>query len=305
MKKNTCAIIVTYNPNIELLTKLVSSLKQQCPIIIVDNYSLKPYSKQIDNLIKASQATLIPLSENAGIAKAQNTGIQYVEENLSEIRYVAFFDQDSIPESNFIDTLYSEYFELEKSHQIAMIGPSLYDPRSESFHAFHLIKGWRYLHIAPEQMPQDTIECFYVNSSGSFCALNIFKQVGGYNDDFFIDHVETEWNLRARDMGYCFYGTKKTKLIHYMGDDIITFSILAKKVTLPYRNPLRHQYLFRNSVYLLKQKYVPFSWKFHCFIKLSVTFIAFGYFSNETQKQRRAMIDGVHAGIKNTSGKIE
>lgn len=303
MNINVCAIVVTYNPAIEIFFELITSLVNQCNIVVVDNCSTGECVNDIYELSSRFDFTLLSQPENTGIAKAQNIGIDYINTHMPDTEYLVFFDQDSIPDNNLINILHHEYLKLESSN-IAMIGPTLYDPRSNTYSGFHILKNFKYSHVHPDVMPHDTIECLSVNSSGSFCSLNIFKIVGKYNEGLFIDHVETEWCFRARNLGYKFFGTKLTKITHYMGDDIIEFPVLFKKITLPYRSNLRHYYLFRNSFFLLKKNYVPMIWKIYCVFKLLFTFVLFGFFSKESSRQRRSMILGIKDGFKGISGKF-
>lgn len=39
-------------------------------------------------------------------------------------------------------------------------------------------------------------------SSGSLIKSNIFDQTGFFKEDFLIDHVDTEWYLRAKVKGF-------------------------------------------------------------------------------------------------------
>ncbi len=305
MKINACAIIVTFNPEKVLLFELINSLYKKCQIIIVDNGSSRQCLEDSILACKEYQCKFISLTNNFGIAKAQNEGIKHVERNMPSINYLAFFDQDSIPDSDFINIMLNEYQKIETREKLALIGPSLYDPRSKAYHGFHQLGKITYSHVSPEDMLVDTIECLSVNSSGSFGSIDVFKKVGYYDEDLFIDHVETEWCFRAIEKGYHFYGTKKTKIKHHMGKDVLEYSLFGTKINLPYRTPLRHQYLFRNSIFLIRKSYVPFVWKFYCFVKLVLTFTLFGFFTKESVKHRQSILRGLKSAFNNEKGKIE
>ena len=83
MKSEIYAVIVTYNPNLDLLAKLILSLQEQVGgIVIVDNGSenISHIRSGIGNLPRK----LIKLSENKGIAYAQNQGIMYAESRRAQ-----------------------------------------------------------------------------------------------------------------------------------------------------------------------------------------------------------------------------
>ena len=86
------AIIVTYNPNIENVENLCSTLTQQdAYVVVVDNGStnLLELSAKLTN----NKTCLLALNKNMGIAYAQNRGINKAIESRAD--YVLFFDQDS------------------------------------------------------------------------------------------------------------------------------------------------------------------------------------------------------------------
>ena len=104
MKKNNVevgAIVVSYNPEYSRLLSLCDSLSKQVDVIIlVDNGSNNFISEKIsiaDNVI------VISLRENQGIATAQNVGIKKIID--LGLKYVVFFDQDSIVPNGLIGCL--------------------------------------------------------------------------------------------------------------------------------------------------------------------------------------------------------
>lgn len=304
MNTDVCAIVVTYNPDFRLFGAQIESLDNQCAVLVVDN-SEKPDIKNLIN--KKCQEFCIKLVDmgcNVGLAKAQNSGIQFVRDAFPESKYIVFLDQDSIPSSRFITSMRSEYKCICKKERIAVLGPSLYDPRAKSYHSFHLIHGALYKKTNPVTLKNKTIPCSMINSSGSFCSVDVFEDIGCFDESLFIDHVETDWCFRAKSMGYKLYGTTKVVLEHYMGDDVLEFSVLGKKRFMPYRNPLRHHYLFRNSIKLLKRDYIPFVWKLYCMVKLTYTAVIFSIFSRERKGQMKAMWLGIKDGISGAKGKI-
>lgn len=95
---DTCAIIVTYNPIVSRVKKLINSLEEQnCDYFVIDNSPNK-----IDDLTTERYKWL---GGNKGIAQAQNEGIQWALE--AKYPYIIFFDQDSDIQKEFVPTLLS------------------------------------------------------------------------------------------------------------------------------------------------------------------------------------------------------
>ena len=304
MSPQVCAITVTFNPDIEILGRQLNSLSVQCNVVVVDNASGDSVRRDLFSVCEKYSATFVVLDENYGIAHAQNEGVKVARHRYPGCAYLLFLDHDSVPTEAFVDTMLDQYQTLEKAEKVAAIGPSLFDPRTGDFHGFHVIKGMRYLRVNPADMKQDAIECSTVNSSGTLCSLTAFDDVGGYDEHLFIDQVETEWCFRARKAGYHVYGSRTASMEHRMGDDVVSFSFMAKEISLPYRNPLRHRYLVRNSVLLLRRGYVPPVWKFYCIGKLLLTFVLFGFFVPESREQRESILRGIRDGIGGVTGRI-
>lgn len=306
MNIEVCAVIVTYNPDIDLLKRQIGSLVNQCKVIVVDNSEDSESQNNVFKISERFETTNIVMGSNFGIAAAQNAGVKLAQKKFLDVRYILLLDQDSIPSDHFVDVLYSEYRRINKTEKIAVLGPALYDPRAKQFHGFHVLKGLRYRRLKPAKSEPSPIECTTVNSSGSFFSVDIFRDVGEFENNLFIDHVETEWSFRAKNLGYKLYATVKVSLEHYMGDEVLTFSLLGMRdVFLPYRSPLRHHYLFRNSLVLLRRPYIPIVWKLYCLIKLLFTFAIFLTFSNERRAQLKGMLRGVRDGLLGRHGKIK
>lgn len=304
MNTDVCAIVVTYNPDFKLFGAQIKSLVKQCTVLVVDNSEKSDIKNMVCRKCREFGVELVEMEFNVGLAKAQNSGLKFVRDALPECKYIVLLDQDSMPSARFVTSMRSEYRHICKDARIAVLGPSLYDPRAESYHCFHVIRGILYKKINPVTLQNKTIPCSMINSSGSFCSVDVFEDIGCFDESLFIDHVETEWCFRAKNMDYKLYGTTKVMLEHYMGDDVLEFSMLGKKRFMPYRNPLRHRYLFRNSIKLLKRDYIPFVWKFYCLVKLAYTVVVFSVFSRERRRQVKAMWLGVKDGITGAQGKI-
>ena len=97
-----------------------------------------------------------------------------------------------------------------------------------------------------------------LNSSGTLISTIAFHVIGEFDSHLFIDHVETDWCFRAKAKGFKLYATTKTKLTHFMGDDICYYWFFRKN-SMPYRSPSRHYYLARNSILAPEKKLYPCS----------------------------------------------
>jgi rhamnosyltransferase len=303
---STVAVIVSFNPDFNVLRKILAPLAAQCPVVIIDNGSSQSTLTSLVQLVQNTDSVeLIKLHENMGIAHAQNTAIRHITENNTAAKYILTLDHDSIPPGGMISCLETTFESLEdQGTPVAAVGPVLYDPRDNSLLKFHKTKLFFPGKIKPERISDNhpAVEVDGLNSSGTLMSTQAFRLIGEFDSSLFIDHVETDWCFRARAKGFKLFATTGTRLTHHMGDDVCYYWFFGKK-SMPYRSPARHYYLARNSILLQKRAYIPAAWKVSNILKFCFTFIYFGFFCKDRKQQRKCILLGIRDGIKGISGK--
>lgn len=292
-------IIVTYNPDLAVLQSLISQLlKSSVSVYIVDNR----FSVEASNYVRAlamanhERITLIAFEKNHGIAKALNTGIEAAKIDHHDLAIL--LDQDSVPQDGLIEEMQMVAIKLAASGEpIAAIGPRLYDPRSQQFFKFALLRFGIWKKVACANGSKKLIPCEFINSSGSLIFLKHWHQIGSFREDFFIDHVETEWYMRVRALGLkCFGYCSQSYLEHHMGNDVCRYW-LGKWRWMPRRSPQRHYTIIRNALWMWRLDHTPFAWKINSTAKLIFTFLYFSIFDIERKNQFRYILRGVRDGL--------
>jgi len=122
--QNVVSIVVTYQPDLDVLESLLSSLLAQVKsVVIVDNGSKTDGLTELtDNF--SGRAELIRFHRNYGIAKAQNKGIDFARGRGAE--FVLLMDQDSIPAPDMVIKLVDAANALPYA---ASLGPRYLDNR--------------------------------------------------------------------------------------------------------------------------------------------------------------------------------
>lgn len=289
------AVIVTMHPDIAILEKQIASIPKEVKIIVVDNASPTNSQKKVKSLLKNRDGIQIINKKNLGLATAINQGCKKAK--ILGSNMVILLDQDSEPEQGSIEILLKKYNELFNTGQsIGCVGPTLIDVATGLDLGFHAIVGLKWKRIFSEN--GKLIEINSLNGSGTLMSLKLFSELDGLDDEFFIDHVDTEWSFRVKNAGYSLFGVPAAVFLHRMGDKSIRFWFFGWKVW-PWRSPQRHRYLFRNAVVLLKRDYVPFVWKFWAVVKLIMTFWVHLIVDTQRVNQSKNMLIGVFEGIKN------
>lgn len=288
-------ITVTYQPDIELLRRQVSQLPSSATRIVVDNASAPSLLKQLRQLADEYGIHLITNDENVGLASATNQGIRVALRE--ECASVLLLDQDTEPGVDGVAGLRDAYRRvLVGGQRPGCIGPRMVDPASGLEHGFHRIDGWRWVRVFPPAGSTVAVACSNLNGSGTLIPLEVIEAVGGLDGSLFIDHVDTEWAFRVLDAGFGLYGAPDVAFAHRMGERSFRFWWLRWRLW-PYRSPLRHWYLYRNAVALIRRDYVPAVWKVWAVMKLLLTWAVHFVFDRERFAQTAGMLRGIRDGL--------
>ncbi|WP_214849808.1 glycosyltransferase family 2 protein [Exiguobacterium sp. s138] len=273
-----CAVIVTYNPDLDVLKKLTESIgKQVSKIVIVDNGTKEDIRKVIKS---TSNLEILLMNKNLGIAEAQNIAVKNNFDN--EITHFIFFDQDSLPNSNLVSTLIKDSKVLiEKNINIGVIGPKFVDSRNN------------FTYSKSDVIEEKTL----IISSGSLISKETFRKVGLMNKSFFIYHVDTEWCFRALNSGFRNFMSGNALMKHTIGENSKKIWFF-KWINISIHSPKSHYYIVRNSLVMMSYKEIPFKWKIKYFLK-NIFFVGFYIFLGENVKEYiLEMYKGFNDGLR-------
>lgn len=242
--------------------------------------------KLILRLNKISGLHLIVNKKNVGLAKALNQGINYAF-NTMQIRFVALFDQDSEPSPQHPLILARSWL---KNHDknIACVAPVIQDIKNsnllqiDSNHPFLFVES--------------------AITSGSVIPKDVFLEVGPMNEKLFIDGIDHDWCFRAASKGYKIALNTEVVMKHNLGEHYISLFNLFKPF---HRSPVRHYYIIRNSIVLMKKDYVPLKWKLIELFKMIRRFVFYLFVSEDKFKTLKYAFFAVFDGIFNRLGEFK
>lgn len=290
-------VTVTFHPDLWKLEQQLEVLPSGATSFIVDNASDAQEVIEIKRLVAARPNTfLIENNENLGLAAATNRGASQASEQLASHDFLLLMDQDSQPEVGAIENLMSAFLQLEdQGRRVGCVGPQLMDATTGLRHGFHSIRGWRWVRIFPCAGSTAPVRCANLNGSGTLMHMSLYQTLGGLDEEFFIDHVDTEWAFKVLAAGFELFGIPEATFSHSMGERGMRFWWFGWRVW-PQRSPQRHYYLFRNACCLLRRSYVPHVWKFWAVVKLLLTMLVYFVFDNRRVSHVRNMVTGMHDG---------
>lgn len=295
-------VTVTYLPDVELLQLQLQSLPAGAIRVLVDNGTPRTLWERVEVMLQRfSDVQVMRFSENLGLAVATNRGVEHLVATQG-VTHVLLLDQDSTPTPDSVSVLLDSYQKLASvGERVGAVGPRLVDPGTGLSHGFHRIEGWRWRRS--EGCAGRPLECAGLNGSGTLMKAEDFLSVGGLREDFFIDHIDTEYSFRLTAMGYNLFGVRDAVFLHRMGDSGKRLW-LGKWSVWPKRTPLRHRYLFRNAMLLMRLPFVPNLWKLWAIPKLLLTVLVFGITGPDRLGQLTSMFRGVRDGLAGRKGQI-
>lgn len=230
------AIIISYNPDNNLLDSVNLLENQVEKIIIVDNGSKKEKVKEINLIrdINKEKIEVIFNEENLGIATALNMGVKSALKQ--GYKWILTMDQDSKVSKNMVEKMFEVYNSIDEKERkdILSIFPNFVDERVQSIE---------------ENSDMDSYE--YVDAditSGNLLRAEVFDRVGFFDDSLFIDLVDTDFCMRLNEKNIKMIKVRDAILYHSLGESQSVKSIFGKFNTSNH-SALRRYYMTRNRFY--------------------------------------------------------
>lgn len=237
-------MIICYRPDVPQLLQLCGILLADGSMVILVDNTETPY---LADQQRPADCQLITLGLNSGIAHAQNVGVAVAMAAGADV--VAFFDQDSKIEKGFLRALVAPLI-------IGMpdiVSPLYYDDTSNS--ELPSVRVNRYgvsktVHRGDSSMPYHVD---VVISSGTAATIEVFEVAGNFDEELFIDFVDTEWCLRCRS---------KQIPIRVVPSAVMHQRIGSKSINLGFtmilvHSPIRCYYQLRNCFHLFRRRHIP------------------------------------------------
>jgi len=279
------AVLISYNPSAELVANAAALLQQIPAVTVVDNGSSPASAGVLAQIEAMPGCSLIRLGSNRGVAAALNIGVDRV---LSGgCRFVFTFDQDSSIEPGFVSAMLRCAQEAPDPAKLGMVAAIVVDRE----HKFQL------------KLPRSRSgELLQAITSGTLVPASTFAAIGYFDEELFIDYVDTEFCLRARHAGLRIVECTSAILHHSIGSPAPR-RFLGMRCYPSNHSPQRRYYIFRNRTFLVMKYSADLQWvllQFHAAAKerLKLIFLEKGRLSKLS-----AVVRGVGDGLGGRMGK--
>ncbi|QAU25225.1 glycosyltransferase [Dyella sp. M7H15-1] len=192
-------IFVLYYPTEAFVGNLHKAMALCRHVIAVDNSSEKNHD--LHESLRQSGATVIFNHNQGGLAGAYNRGAELLLEQGCEVIFL--LDQDSLIEEQFFLKMMQACAGLAADKFI--VGPKVYE-----------INLQRCMPVTPPgkkfpkpfRIDNETDGLFptlFVISSGSAISAQVYRTLGAFREDYFIECIDVEYGLRATSSGIPVY----------------------------------------------------------------------------------------------------
>lgn len=241
------AVVVLFHPSAAQLAHLIGLRRQVACLVAVDN-TPEPDAALAQRLA-AADIGCIDNRNLGGIAGAFNRGVAHLA--AQPVDAFVLLDQDSEPPEAFFDTLARVAADrLAQGETRFLLGPRIYDVHAERFLPALSGTDWtvRRVPIDPATSRQP-LRCDFMISSGCVVSRGAWQCLGDWREDYVIDHVDTEYSLRASRRGVGMWLVPTLTLRHAIGRRI-TGRAFGLRISGMNHDALRRYYLARNGLAL-------------------------------------------------------
>ena len=232
MHTNFAACVILYNPSEDNIKNIDTYLSKVSELYVYDNTE----TKSNENLFKDyPKVHYYWDGENKGLSIRLN---QACERALkSKFDYLLTMDQDSSFLEENIDQYFRDILSFPTKEKVA-------------------VYGLEYILNDINDSTPNYSEVDHLITSGSVLNLKLFSEIGGFDENLFIDGVDIDYCYSALTKGFLNIKFGKLFFEHSLGEPVRRGSIftlfLIKKNKLIH-SPIRVYYMYRNMLYLEKK----------------------------------------------------
>jgi GT2 family glycosyltransferase len=247
-------VILNFNGVSHLRNFLPSVIanSQFAQIYVIDNAS----TDQSVEVLHAEfpEILLIQNTKNYGFAEGYNQGLSKINENYP---YLVLLNSDVEVTKNWLMPLY-ELMQANPSMIATQPKILAYQEKNRFEHAgaaggyldkhyFPFCRGRIFDHLEPDQSQYNTsVEVTWTSGAAMMVRAKEFKNLGGFDPDFFAHMEEIDWCLRAQSAGYKLVFCPESTVYHLGGG------------TMPYSSPFKTYLNFRNNLSLIIKNHQGF-----------------------------------------------
>ena len=245
LARSTAAVVVVYRELCDP-TPLLGQLAGRIALTIVVDNSPQDHPALAG---VAHRPDLIKLQNRnrGGLAGAYNRALRAIAGSHDEITHVVLLDEDS--DATGLSRLLDDpaVAGLLRQPGTATVAPAYVDRATGLRGKYVELERWR-LRYLPRVFSGLRPVAFVINSM-SIWRLDALRLIGPFNEALAVDHVDTEYCLRARSAGLAIHVHGDHEFLHSIGQRR-RFSVLGREMQAGGHSPERRWLIGRNTAWL-------------------------------------------------------
>lgn len=247
LSTRTAAVVVVYHGIGELQRHLLALAQAVPDVLVVDNRE-----QPIDGLAALVQrcgAAHLHAGNVGGLAGAYNTALRWLRQRQPQARHVVFLDEDSEPGTlpGFLADADTQRVLADPA--TAAVSPAYRDRATGLRGRYMWLRRFR-LGFNPREF-DDVRDVAFVINSMSVWRVAALDRIGPFNEALAIDHVDTEYCLRARPRGLHLFVNGRFEFPHAIGERR-RYRFFGMEVQAGGHSPQRRFLIGRNTAWLAR-----------------------------------------------------
>lgn len=292
------ALVVLFHPSEAHVCNLLRLKRLVEDIVAVDNSPVLN-SRRHQNVRNAG-IDILPNFNRGGVAGAYNRGLEWLIEKQCDLLFI--FDQDSEVPDDYFTQMLDACSALNSRH--FLVGPKIFDVNVNRYLPAHLVRRFGVTQIPISDEKHGLMSCSSIITSGSVMSVETYRRLGPFLEEYFIDHVDTEYSFRAMRKGLPVYVNTSLVLKHEVGKRI-DHNVGFVKLIQWNMCPLRQYYSARNCIHISR----CYGTQFPLLILINIItvqqILSIVLYEKDKRRKIVAMIAGIIDGLRRRYGPFE
>ncbi len=232
------AVVAVFSPGPGLAAVVATTSAQvDAVVLVVDEHPVGPATREVLDACRVAGADVVEHGANRGIGAALNTGTARLGDLLPGLDHVLTLDQDSALPEGYVAALVEAHDRARAAGvAVGMVAP---DQVGSMVRLPRRGPGRDGVVLGGEPI-----------QSGLLVPVGVLDRLGGMDESLFIDGVDTDFYLRARDAGLRCVLAPGSRLEHRLGQAVRAGD---RETPLLVAATFRYHYQWRNLVVLLRR----------------------------------------------------
>ena len=290
------SLVTLYKPTNKQIDLLLH-LPTVCPTVVAVDNSPMP-DLQMHDRLRARHIAVVANRNLGGIGGAFNAGIRLLIEKHCDVFFI--FDQDSHIPNDYFERMGQACEAIDDTR--FLVGPRIFNLNFSRDLPLFIFRRASAQITRIKVHDKGLLPCSVIISSGTAVSLDAYLTLGGFREDLFIDHVDTEYCMRAQARGVPVYVNADVSLPHELGQR--PARIRWPRVEMYDQSALRHYYAARNCIHVARDYWrrCPASLLINL---LTLKHLAFILINGENKLRKlSAIMSGVTDGLRGRYGRI-